>query len=67
MGKPALHKEPVGCGPVEVRVEFGVFTEGMDGHDAAGRALGQFERGALELGQAAVSDVAKFLDETAMK
>ncbi len=39
----------------------------MDGHDDARRALGQPERGALELGQAAVGDAAEFLDEPAMK
>jgi len=67
MEKPAVHKEPVGGQRVEVRVEVEVFAEGVDGHDDAGRALGQAERGALELGQAAVGDAAEFLDEPAME
>ena len=48
-------------------MEVEVFAEGMNGHDDAGRALGQPERGAMELGQAAVGDAAEFLDEPAMK
>ena len=67
MEKPAVHEEPVGGQRVEVRVEVEVFAEGMNGHDDAGRALGQPERGAMELGQAAVGDAAEFLDEPAMK
>ena len=67
MKKPAVHEEPVGYERMEVRVEVEVFAEGMDGHDDAGRALRQPELGALELGQAAVGDAAKFLDEPAMK
>lgn len=41
MGKPAIHKEPVGRKRVEVRVEVEGFTEGVDDHDNARRALGQ--------------------------
>ena len=67
MEKPAIHEEPVCDQRVEVRVEVEVFAEGVDGHDAAGRALGQAQRGAMELGQAPVGDAAEFLDEPAMK
>ena len=65
MKKSAVHEESVGDQRVQVRVEVEVFAEGVDGHDHARRAFGQTERGALELGQAAVGDAAEFLDEPA--
>gem|GEM_PF-2329491 len=65
--KSAVHEEPVGDQRVEVGVEVEVFAEGMNGHDDARRAFGQTERGALELGQAAVGDAAEFLDEPAVE
>ena len=67
MEKPAVHKEPVGHERVEVRVKIQVFAEAVDRHYDARRALGQSERGALELNEAAVGDGAEFLDEAAME
>lgn len=65
--EPTLCEEPVGGQRVEVGVEVEVFAEGIDGHHDAGDALGQAQRGALELGQAVVGDAAEFLDEPAVE
>lgn len=48
-------------------MEVEVFAKGVNGHDDARDALGQAERGALELGEAGVGDAAQFFDEPAMK
>lgn len=53
------HEQTVGDKGVEVGVKVEILAEGVDGHDDAGKAVGQIEDGALILGQALVGDLSR--------
>ena len=61
------HEQPVGDQGVQVGVEVEVLAEGVDGHDDAGQALGQVERGAQIFEQALVGEAAQVLEQVAVE